>query len=201
MNHKNIETESDKGLKVRSKGSKSGKRQSPQQLVSEIKNQILKQDILPYTNEPICHPVDSEPQIKPVSPLVLPQGKKYFRVREVAALLGVRPHLLRHWEAEFSTVRPTKSRSGQRIYRDRDVIALDRIRVLIQQEKLTLREARDRINDERKERTAAEKWHKYSPPTAPASSGNQPTNASSFDLAALQRELRDLLQFCKKSVF
>src|SRR5512140_1600943 len=48
-------------------------------------------------------------------------SKLYFRIGEVAGLVGVEPHVLRYWEREFRSIRPTKSAKGQRVYSRRDV--------------------------------------------------------------------------------
>src|SRR4051794_40416766 len=55
--------------------------------------------------------------------LELPEGKKYFRIAQVAELIGVAPHVLRYWETEFTMIRPSKS-GGQRVYRRKDVETL-----------------------------------------------------------------------------
>ena len=50
--------------------------------------------------------------------------KLYFKIGEVAKLVGVKPYVLRYWETEFSVVRPGKTRSSHRLYRRRDVETL-----------------------------------------------------------------------------
>lgn len=57
--------------------------------------------------------------------------KMYFRIGEVAELIGVKSHVLRYWEKEFATLKPQKSRAGQRMYRRRDVETLLHIRGLL----------------------------------------------------------------------
>ena len=47
--------------------------------------------------------------------------KLYYRIGEVAEIVGVEPHVLRYWETEFRSIRPQKSRSGQRVFSRRDV--------------------------------------------------------------------------------
>ncbi len=59
--------------------------------------------------------------------------KLYFRIGEVSALVGVAPHVLRYWEAEFPGVRPDKSPSGQRVYARRDVLRLLEIHRLVRE--------------------------------------------------------------------
>jgi DNA-binding transcriptional MerR regulator len=77
----------------------------------------------------------------------LPQslGKLFFRIGEVAELVGVEPHVLRYWEREFRTVRPTKSAKGQRVYSRRDVESLMRVRELLYKEGFTIAGARKKL--------------------------------------------------------
>lgn len=90
-----------------------------------------------------------EPLPVPLEPLNLPPGKKYYRVREVAELTGVEPYVLRYWESEFSTVRPTKSKTGQRVYSRRDVEELNLIRHLLHVEKYSIKGAKKRLQERR----------------------------------------------------
>src|SRR5579863_8976545 len=71
--------------------------------------------------------------------------KLYFRIGEVAELVGVEPHVLRYWEREFRTIRPTKSAKGQRVYSRRDVENLMRVRELLYQEGFTIAGAKKRL--------------------------------------------------------
>jgi DNA-binding transcriptional MerR regulator len=74
--------------------------------------------------------------------------KAYFRIGEVARILGVKPYVLRYWESEFKTIRPQKSRSQQRLYRRRDVELLLRIKKLLYEERFTIAGARRKLRDE-----------------------------------------------------
>jgi DNA-binding transcriptional MerR regulator len=71
--------------------------------------------------------------------------KLYFRIGEVAGLVGVEPHVLRYWEREFRTIRPTKSAKGQRVYSRRDVENLLRVRDLLYAEGFTIAGAKKRL--------------------------------------------------------
>jgi DNA-binding transcriptional MerR regulator len=64
--------------------------------------------------------------------------KIYFRIGEVSSLVGVAQHVLRYWEQEFRSIRPTKSQSGQRVYTRRDVEHLRRIRELLYDQGFTI---------------------------------------------------------------
>lgn len=71
--------------------------------------------------------------------------KLYFRIGEVASLVGVEPHVLRYWEREFRTIRPTKSAKGQRVYSRRDVENLMQVRDLLYDEGFTIAGAKRRL--------------------------------------------------------
>jgi DNA-binding transcriptional MerR regulator len=72
-------------------------------------------------------------------------SKLYYRIGEVAELVGVEPHVLRYWEREFRTIRPTKSPKGQRVYSRRDVENLLRVRQLLYGEGFTIAGAKKQL--------------------------------------------------------
>src|SRR6266403_2134508 len=69
------------------------------------------------------------PEDRAVTAVELPD-KLYFKIGEVARLVGVKPYVLRYWESEFSVLRPGKTRSRHRLYRRKDVETLLEIRRL-----------------------------------------------------------------------
>ena len=71
--------------------------------------------------------------------------KLYFRIGEVAGLVGVEPHVLRYWEREFRSIRPSKSAKGQRVYSRRDVENLLRVRDLLYAEGFTIAGAKKKL--------------------------------------------------------
>src|SRR5260370_8637525 len=71
--------------------------------------------------------------------------KLYFRIGEVAELVGVEPHVLRYWEREFRSIRPTKSAKGQRVYSRRDVENLMRVRELLYKDGFTIAGAKKKL--------------------------------------------------------
>jgi DNA-binding transcriptional MerR regulator len=93
----------------------------------------------------------AEEEATPVEYLALPEGKKYFRIGEVSQLLGVEPYVLRYWENEFSSVRPVKSKSGQRVYSRRDVETLHYIRHLLHVEKFSIKGAKKKVLERRRQ--------------------------------------------------
>lgn len=77
----------------------------------------------------------------------LGSDKLYFKIGEVAEIVGVEPYVLRYWEGEFSAVRPQKSRTQQRVYRRRDVVTLLRIKHLLYEKKFTIAGARAELKE------------------------------------------------------
>lgn len=68
--------------------------------------------------------------------------KLYFKIGEVAELTGVKPHVLRYWETEVSSIRPTKNRHQQRLYRQRDIELILRLKDLLYSQGYTIAGAR-----------------------------------------------------------
>jgi DNA-binding transcriptional MerR regulator len=64
--------------------------------------------------------------------------KLYFKIGEVAELTGVKPHVLRYWESEFSIFRPIKSKSNQRLFRRKDIELVLLIKDLLHRRRLTI---------------------------------------------------------------
>jgi DNA-binding transcriptional MerR regulator len=73
--------------------------------------------------------------------------KLYYRIGEVAEIVGVEPHVLRYWETEFRSIRPQKSRKGQRIYSRRDVDKLLKVKDLLYSHGFTIAGARKRMRE------------------------------------------------------
>lgn len=85
-----------------------------------------------------------------ISPAVaaLLGDKLYFKIGEVARIVGVKPYVLRYWETEFSILRPGKTRSKHRLYRRRDVDLLLRIKDLLHTRRFTIEGARKKLREE-----------------------------------------------------
>jgi DNA-binding transcriptional MerR regulator len=73
--------------------------------------------------------------------------KLYYRIGEVAHIVGVEPHVLRYWETEFRSIRPQKSSKGQRVYSRRDVEKLLRVKDLLKNQGFTIAGARKRLSE------------------------------------------------------
>ena len=85
---------------------------------------------------------------KAVSDEVMIPDKLYFRIGEVAALCRLPAYVLRFWETEFPQLKPTKSSTGQRMYRRRDVEHVVRIKQLLYGEGYTIAGAREQLKQE-----------------------------------------------------
>lgn len=73
--------------------------------------------------------------------------KPFFKIGEAARLCAVKPYVLRYWETEFSSLRPQKTRSNQRLYRRKDVEFLLKIRQLLYDQRYTIEGARGRLRE------------------------------------------------------
>ena len=107
-------------------------------------------------------------------------AKRYFTIGEVSELCGVKPHVLRYWEQEFTQLKPVKRRGNRRYYQHHEVLLIRRIRELLYEEGFTISGARNRLDnaitgDDRQETRIAR------------------TAAPAGDMTSLKRELRELL--------
>ena len=75
-------------------------------------------------------------------------GKRYFTIGEVSELCGVKPHVLRYWEQEFTQLKPVKRRGNRRYYQRHDVVLIREIRSLLYEEGFTIGGARQRLESE-----------------------------------------------------
>ena len=79
------------------------------------------------------------------------ESKLYRSISEVAELVGVKQHVLRYWETQFSMLRPRKNRAGNRMYRPDEIKLLLRIRELLYDRRYTIAGARRSLLDQRKD--------------------------------------------------
>jgi DNA-binding transcriptional MerR regulator len=79
-------------------------------------------------------------------------NKLYFRIGEVAKIVGVKPYVLRYWETEFSILKPGKTPSRHRLYRRRDVEMLLEIKTLLYEEGFTIAGAKKKLKETEDER-------------------------------------------------
>ena len=74
-------------------------------------------------------------------------AKRYFTIGEVSDLCGVKPHVLRYWEQEFTQLKPVKRRGNRRYYQHHEVLLIRRIRDLLYEQGFTINGARNRLDD------------------------------------------------------
>jgi DNA-binding transcriptional MerR regulator len=90
-------------------------------------------------------------EFKPEFKKVQIPDRIYFKIGDVAELVGVKPYVLRYWETEFPMISPQKSNTGQRVYRRTDVETVVLIKTLLYDERYSIEGARKRIRELRKE--------------------------------------------------
>jgi DNA-binding transcriptional MerR regulator len=120
---------------------------------------------------------------EPESPEI--PDKLYFKIGEVADILGVEPYVLRYWESEFPQLSPKKSGTGHRLYRRKDVELLLRIKHLLYEKRFTIEGARQTLRG-------------GTPNSKPAS--EVPGQQSLFPadpLPDIRRELAEILEMLK----
>ena len=105
-------------------------------------------------------------------------AKRYFTIGEVSDLCGVKPHVLRYWEQEFTQLKPVKRRGNRRYYQHHEVLLIRRIRELLYEEGFTISGARNRLDE------------LVSEPAKPA-------RAARSNLASLRKELKSVLEFLR----
>ena len=110
-------------------------------------------------------------------------AKRYFTIGEVSELCGVKPHVLRYWEQEFTQLKPVKRRGNRRYYQHHEVLLIRRIRELLYEEGFTISGARNRLDNAMASEERAEPHVRAATPAA-----------GGADLSAIKRELRALLE-------
>jgi DNA-binding transcriptional MerR regulator len=116
--------------------------------------------------------------------------KIYYSITEVADMAAVKPHVLRYWETEFSSLRPRKNRAGNRTYQEKDVRLVLLIKKLLYDEGFTIKGARKKLQERRGEELPQIEI----PFTAPAAAAAvAPPAAKPIPLAELRRELESIL--------
>jgi DNA-binding transcriptional MerR regulator len=113
------------------------------------------------------------------TPLPPIPAKRYFTIGEVSELCGVKPHVLRYWEQEFTQLKPVKRRGNRRYYQHHEVLLIRRIRELLYEQGFTISGARARLDQ-------------AAPADKPAAQ-----RAAVVVLPTLRRELEQLLQFLR----
>ena len=114
-------------------------------------------------------------------------AKRYFTIGEVSELCGVKPHVLRYWEQEFTQLKPVKRRGNRRYYQHHEVLLIRRIRELLYEEGFTISGARNRLD------------HSFTNGDKPEPAAARGRANGPVDLASVKRELRDVLDSLQSS--
>jgi DNA-binding transcriptional MerR regulator len=110
-------------------------------------------------------------------------AKRYFTIGEVSELCGVKPHVLRYWEQEFTQLRPVKRRGNRRYYQHHEVLLIRRIRELLYDQGFTISGARNRLDETSNPQTSR------SPKSGPAAA-----EALQAGLSRLRKELETVIE-------
>ncbi len=109
-------------------------------------------------------------------------GKRYFTIGEVSELCGVKPHVLRYWEQEFTQLRPVKRRGNRRYYQHHEVLLIRRIRELLYEQGFTISGARNRLDE-----------GLSSSPARSAPSASRSPDGRNVSLNNLKQELKNVI--------
>jgi DNA-binding transcriptional MerR regulator len=140
-----------------------------------------------------------------VEKVVLPPipAKRYFTIGEVSELCGVKPHVLRYWEQEFTQLRPVKRRGNRRYYQHHEVLLIRRIRELLYEQGFTINGARNKldargavIEEEVAAKPEPESQH-GTDASASASQASQEAGAD-VDVARLRKELLGIIELLRR---
>lgn len=120
-------------------------------------------------------------------------AKRYFTIGEVSELCGVKPHVLRYWEQEFTQLKPVKRRGNRRYYQHHEVLLIRRIRELLYEQGFTINGARNRLDARESHRDEPDPGEAGALPDAQLASGGEwvPVNLTELRRELLQ--LRDML--------
>ncbi len=121
-------------------------------------------------------------------------AKRYFTIGEVSELCGVKPHVLRYWEQEFTQLRPMKRRGNRRYYQHHEVLLVRRIRELLYEQGFTISGARNRLGEAQQAAKARETTAAADGSAAVADdAGEGGAAAPAVDVAAIRTELERAL--------
>jgi DNA-binding transcriptional MerR regulator len=120
-------------------------------------------------------------------------AKRYFTIGEVSELCGVKPHVLRYWEQEFTQLKPVKRRGNRRYYQHHEVLLIRRIRELLYEQGFTISGARNRLDESFRD---IRRGGDGSLALQPASSA-QAVSAPTVDLPSLRRDLQGVLELLR----
>lgn len=118
-------------------------------------------------------------------------AKRYFTIGEVSDLCGVKPHVLRYWEQEFTQLKPVKRRGNRRYYQHHEVLLIRKIRELLYEQGFTISGARNRLDGaEDVESTEAGS-------TETAKVQAVADTASSMDITSIRNQIEEAIQLLR----
>ncbi|MFL9610306.1 MerR family transcriptional regulator [Methylobacillus sp. Pita2] len=121
-------------------------------------------------------------------------AKRYFTIGEVSELCGVKPHVLRYWEQEFTQLKPVKRRGNRRYYQHHEVLLIRRIRELLYEQGFTISGARNRLDESGGNALSREVESSAGlAMNAQLPAASVDVAAPGVDLIALRSELREVL--------
>jgi DNA-binding transcriptional MerR regulator len=132
--------------------------------------------------------------LDPVAKVQLPPipAKRYFTIGEVSELCGVKPHVLRYWEQEFTQLKPVKRRGNRRYYQHHEVLLIRKIRDLLYEQGFTISGARNRL-DGAEDRVEAVETTQVSVQVERI----QSESANDVDFFTLRKELSEVIQLLR----
>ena len=122
-------------------------------------------------------------------------AKRYFTIGEVSELCGVKPHVLRYWEQEFTQLSPVKRRGNRRYYQHHEVLLIRRIRALLYDDGFTISGARNLLDA--KGRLKSDKNKAPEGENGEALSNAPLTQDAGVDVQALRNELAEISAILK----
>lgn len=141
--------------------------------------------------------------VEQVAKVALPPipAKRYFTIGEVSELCGVKPHVLRYWEQEFTQLKPVKRRGNRRYYQHHEVLLIRRIRELLYEQGFTISGARNRLEEANAQsHSATSQAVSAIPASLPTESpATAPIAEPSYDFSQLRTELRSVLALLRAS--
>jgi len=129
--------------------------------------------------------------VEPLKNVQLPPipAKRYFTIGEVSELCGVKPHVLRYWEQEFTQLKPVKRRGNRRYYQHHEVLLIRKIRELLYEQGFTISGARNRLDGADGKQTPSAKVALVS------ASGSQAV--ANYDLASFKSEIQEVIHLLR----
>ena len=135
-----------------------------------------------------------EPNVKIQLPPI--PAKRYFTIGEVSELCGVKPHVLRYWEQEFTQLKPVKRRGNRRYYQHHEVLLIRKIRELLYEQGFTISGARNKLDGADLKLVLDKKSNSVSNEAI-----NQQTSSSNveslIDFARFKKDIQQVIDFLR----